>query len=159
MKKKFMVSCLLIIGAANLYGQWYEKKYNVSDINLLSRDELEESYIQSKNDFLISGIVAVTGGVITVLFRYGKPGMSEDPGVIGLLLGDEGVNTAGFYFGLGLLAGGTIAGTYFLGRMGSIKSAIRRNYASIDRFNISPSAIFNGCTKSFIPGFTLTYNF
>jgi hypothetical protein len=159
MKKMVLVSCLLFSVIVSSYGQWYLKKYNVTDINSLSRDQLEESYLQSKNDLLISGIVAVTGGVITALFRYGKPGMSEDPGFVEELIGDEGVNTIGFYVGLGILAGGTIASTVFLGRMGSIKSAVRRNYACIDRVNISPVAIYNSYTKSLTPGFTLTYSF
>jgi hypothetical protein len=39
--------------------------------------------------------------------------MSEDPGIIEQLIGEEGVNTVGFYVGLGLVAAGTISSTFF----------------------------------------------
>jgi hypothetical protein len=157
--KKLLIVSLLFITLANSFGQWYVKKYNVNDINLLKENELNESLKDAKTGMLVSGIVAGMGGLTMVLFKYGKPGMSEDPGVIEQLMGDEGVNTAGFYTGAAILAGGAIASIAYLGRIARINSVMKKKYPAFGELNMSPAGVYNSSTKSFSPGFTLTYKF
>jgi hypothetical protein len=159
MKKVIISTILLLILFINLSGQWYVKKYHVTDINFLTREQLEESLANSKTGLKTAGIIAGTGGVFFLIFKYLRPGMSDDPSVIEQILGDEGVNKVGMITGIGILIGGSIAGIAYLGRIGRIKSVINRNYPSVGSLDISPTIILNGYTRSSSPGFMLTYNF
>jgi hypothetical protein len=159
MKKAIIVSFLALMLIVNSYGQWYHKKYQVTDINLLSKEQLEESLKISKSNLLFAGCTAATGGAIFLLFKYLKPGMSDDPSVIEQLLGDEGVNKAGEIFGLGVLIGGSIASIAYIGRVGRIRSVLNKNYPALGSLKISPVVILNSFARSSSPGFRLTYNF
>ena len=159
MKKISVVLSFLFLTLSSSYGQWYVKKYQVTDINLLSKEQLEESLLKSNRDLLTSGVTAGAGALIFIIFKYAKPGMSEDPGVIEQLLGDKGVNKIGLIAGAGILIGGTIASIVYIGRSGRIKSIIRRNYPTVGSLDFSPAVILNSYTRSSCPGFTLTYNF
>jgi hypothetical protein len=159
MKKTAIVSFLLLVSFFNSYGQWYVKRYNVSDINFLSGKQLEESLEKSKDDLTTSCCIAGVGGIMMVVFKYIHPGLGEDPTFIEELIGDEGMNKIGFYAGVGLLTGGTIASIVYLGRIGSIRSVINRNFSPPGSLHLSPAIILNTYTRSYRPGFTLTYNF
>ena len=159
MKKVIIVAFLLLISFINSSGQWYLRRYAVSDINFLSREQLDESLVKSKKDLLGSGITAGSGGVIFLIFKYLRPGMSNDPSVIEQLLGDEGMNKVGMIAGVGLMVGGTIASIVYIGRIGRIKSVINKNYPSFGSLDISPAIILNSYTRSYCSGFSLTYCF
>jgi hypothetical protein len=159
MKKVFLVTFLLLISFIDSYGQWYAKKYQVTDINFLSRRQLKESLGNSKGDLLTSGSIAITGGVIFLIFKYLRPGMSDDPSIIEQLLGDEGVNKVGVITGLGMLIGGSIASIPYLGRIGRINSVINKNYPSLGSLDIAPTIILSRLNRSSCPGLRLTYNF
>lgn len=159
MKKIIIISFMLIISFPYLYGQWYVKNYNVTDINSLSKGQLEESLLKSKKDLLISGLIAGTGGVVFIIFKFLQPGMSDDPSFFEQLIGDKGVNDIGMITGAGILIGGTIASIAYLGRIVRIKSVIKKNYPLDGSVNILPAMILNNYTQSYCPGFTLNYNF
>jgi hypothetical protein len=159
MKKIILAVYLFLISITSSYGQWYVKRYNVTDINLLSKEQLEESLGKSKKVLLFSGCIAGLGGLFMIGSIYVHPGMSEDPSFIEQLIGDKGMDTIFLLTGAGMLAGGTIASMVHLGRIGKIKSVIRKNYPPTGSINISPAIILNSCTQSYYPGFTLTYNF
>jgi hypothetical protein len=159
MKKLILIPCLLIVTFISSYGQWYVKKYNIQDINLLSLEKLDESLTESRQNLLISGIATGSGGLLFIVFKFLRPGMSDDPGWIEELLGDEGVNNIGMVAGAGIFAGGAIASIVYMGRIGSIKTAIRKNYPSLGSVNISPALLLNNYTKQFSPGLRLTYIF
>jgi hypothetical protein len=159
MKKIIIISCLILISFIDSNGQWYVKKYQVTDINFLSKLQLEESLGNSKSALLFTSCTAITGGVFFLLFKYLRPGMSDDPTVIEQILGDEGVNKAGMITGIGILIGGSIASIAYLGRIGKIKSVINKNFPPFGSIDISPAIILNKYTRSSCPGLTLTYNF
>ena len=159
MKKLFIVSLLLLVSFINSQGQWYVKKYNISDINFLSQGQLEESLAKSKSDFFVSVAVSGFGGAVFLIFRYLRPGMGEDPSFFEQLIGDEGVNKLGMAIGTGFVAGGIIAGISYLGRIGRIKSVINKNYPGTGSLNISPSIFCQRYARSYCRGVTLTYNF
>jgi hypothetical protein len=159
MKKVIILTFLLLISFINSSGQWYLKKYQVPDINSLSRDQLEESLINSKRNLLTASEIAGTGGVIFIIFKYLRPGMSDDPTVIEQILGDKGVNKVGMITGIGILIGGTIAGVAYLGRIGKIKSVINKNYPALGSLDLSPAIVLNSHTRSYCAGFSLTYSF
>jgi len=159
MTKIVIAIFLLSVSFSNSFGQWYVKRYQVNDINFLTKTQLEESLATSKKDLLTAGGIAGFGGILIVVFKYLKPGMSDDPSFIEQLLGDKGVNDIGIGLGIGMLAGGTIASIVYIGRIGSIRSAINRNYPSYGLFKVSPAIILNTDTRSSFPGFRLTYNF
>jgi len=159
MNKCYYVFFLVFISVNNIFGQWYVKKYQVSDINSMTKPQLEESLVNTKSDLLISGGIAGLGGIMIVIFNYLKPGMSDDPSFIEQLIGDQGVNKVGVAVGFGFLAGGTVASIVYLGRIGSIKSAIRRNYPFDGSLSISPDIIKNRYSSLTSPGIRLTYSF
>jgi hypothetical protein len=159
MKKIIIISCLILISFIDSYGQWYVKKYKVTDINFLSKVQLEESLVKTKKDLLTAGGIAGAGGVFFLLFKYLRPGMSDDPTVIEQILGDEGVNKAGMITGIGILIGGSIASIVYIGRIGKIKSVINKNFPPFGSIDISPVIILSRYTRSSCPGLTLTYNF
>ena len=159
MKKYCYVFFFLLISVNNIFGQWYVKKYQVSDINSLTKTQLEESLKNAKSDLLISGGIAGLGGVMIVIFKYLKPGMSDDPSVIEELIGDDGMNKIGMAVGFGFLAGGIVASIVYSGRLGSIRSAIRRNYPYDGSLSLSPGMIINRYSRITSPGIKLTYSF
>lgn len=159
MQKLILIPGLFIITFISSYGQWYVKKYNVQNINLLSLEQLDASLIKSKQNLLASGIIAGTGGLLLIIFKYAQPGMSEDPGWIEQLIGDEGMNKIGMVFSTGIFVGGAIASIVYMGRIGSIKTAMRKNYPSLSSVDISPALLLNNYTKQFSPGLRFSFNF
>ncbi|MGC1392011.1 MAG: hypothetical protein WA816_13325 [Bacteroidales bacterium] len=159
MKKVVISAFLLLFLFINSYGQWYLKKYQVTDINSLSKEQLEESLLNSKSSLLTSGIIAGSGGALFLVFKYLAPGMSDDPTIIEQILGDEGVNKVGMVTGIGILIGGSIASIAYLGRIGRINSVLRKNYPSFGSLDISPTIVLSRINRSSCPGLRLTYNF
>jgi hypothetical protein len=159
MKKVIISAFLLLIYVINSSGQWYVKKYQVTDINFLSKVQLEESLQNSKKKLLFAGCTAAMGGAAFLISKYLKPGMSDDPTIIEQLLGDDGVNKVGMITGAGLFIWGSIASIVHLGRIGRIRSVINKNYPSVGSLEISPAIILNGYARSYSSGFSLTYSF
>ena len=159
MKKSLVISCLLLSTFISSYAQWYTKRYNVTDINNLSKEQLEESFGKSKKSLVFSGVIAGFGGTVFIVARYIGFGESEDPGFVEELIGEEGMNDIAIGTGIGMLVGGTIAGIACLGRMARIRSVINKNYPSFEGLNLTPAGVYNCYTKTFSPGIKLTYNF
>jgi hypothetical protein len=163
--KTLIFSFLLFISAIDSYGQWYTRKYNVSDINYLTQSQLEESFKTYEGWTLGSGLIAVIGGV---LFFGSKNGWIEDSdeedqtffgSLWSAVLGEKGKNDVQIALGAGIMIGGTVAGLVCLGRAVKIKSVMNNNYPSIKGLNVSPAGIYNCSNRSFCPGVKLTYNF
>jgi hypothetical protein len=159
MKKMFLATSLLLTAYVNSQGQWYVKNYNVTDINFLSREQLEESLKTSKSDLLYSGIISVAGGGIFLAGRYLPYEINEESSFIEQLFGEKGMKDILKVSGAGILAGGAIAGIVYLGRIVRIRSIINKYYASAGSLNISPAIIPGYCNKTVYPGLTITYNF
>ena len=159
MKIIILVSCLFLNPFVQAFGQWYVKKYNVTDIKLLTREQLEESLGNSKRGLLYSGIVAGIGGIGMLAIKYGDPVPSEDPTFFEQVVGEKGMNALGTVFCAGLLAGGIISSFAYTGRIVRIKSIIRKNFPSVGNLDISPNLIFISHKESYQPVLTLTYNF
>jgi hypothetical protein len=158
-KKIILALCFLSIAFINSSGQWYAKKYIVSDINLLSKQQLEESLNTSKKELLYSGVVAGMGGVVLLLVKHFPYVESDESTFWEQLLGERAINGMGIVLGAGMIAGGAIAGIVYLVRIGTINSTLSRNYPSVGSLHISPTIILNSKTQSYSPGISLTYNF
>ncbi len=159
MKKSFIVSCLLLDFLVNANGQWYVRKYDVADINLLSQEQLEESLLSSKKDLLYSGIIASMGAGIFLAAKYLPYDEDENPTILEQLIGEKGMNDILIVTGVGILAGGTITCIAYLGRMGRIRSTINRNYPASGSLHITPVVVLNRYPYSFCPGLMLTFSF
>jgi hypothetical protein len=159
MKKTIIALCFLLISTISSYGQWYVKRYKVTDINFLTKQQLDESLSDSKKDLVTFGCITAGGGIIFAIFKYLHPGMSEDPSVTEQLIGDEGVNKIGMASGIAIFAIGAIGSIAYIDRVGKIKSAIQTNYPSAGSLNISPAIISNSYARKAFPGIALTYNF
>jgi len=160
MRKLLLVSCLLVISFINSLGQWYYGKYQVTDINFLSKQQLEESLTKTKDNLRVASIFAGIGGsfIIIGLITLNK-GLDEDVSFLAQILGSEVTGKISIVGGVGMLTGGTIAGIGSLSRIGRIKSVIQRNYPSFGSLNISPTIISNSFNRSYCPGFTLSFTF
>ena len=159
MKKIIIVLCLLLSSFNNSYGQWYVRKYQVSDIYLLSRQQLDESLHNSKNNVLISGVIAAMGGCIILLTEYGNLVPEDNPSFLAQLIGDNGMKSLTIGCGAVLLIGGSIATISYLGRIIRINTVINKKFPSFSSLNISPKIILNNYTESYRLGVSFTYNF
>ena len=130
MKKIILVFYLLSVYITSLHGQWYTRKYNVTDINLLSQQQLEASMKVTKTNLYSSVAVAGLGGVIILIERLNPYKADDDDNqtVIEQLLGEKGVHNLTIAAGIGIAVSGAIASVCYLGRLGTIRSALNRNF-------------------------------
>lgn len=157
MKKIILI--LSFLALSNLAGaQWYVKKYQVQDINLLTRSQLDESLKTAKNDLLVSGVVAGLGGCIFILSKYSM-WTSDDPSPLEQLIGEKGMNDLYAGIGIGMMAAGTIAFFGYLERTKNIRTVIHRNFPTLGTLHLSPKINYNRYTASGNLGLTLTWNF
>lgn len=161
MKKIIILSGLLVICAINAYGQWYVKKYEVTDIDYLTQQQLEESIRDTRVGVYGSLGIMGLGGVIALLEQL-LPYKEEDDENVTLIesiLGENGMHKVTIASGVGISTGGAIASIVYLGRLGTLKSALRRNFPSEGSLSLSPSLILERTSHNLCPGVTLTYNF
>lgn len=158
MRKSLIILFLLIITTGNSFGQWHNKKYHVSDINLLTVDQLQKSLKDSKNSSLGSMVVAGFGGVIWLLAANQQFDLPEHPTLLEELMGKKGMNDVAYVFGVGMAVGGIIASIGFESRSGKIKSALSKKGAT-GSIRISPMILSNQSLRSRLPGLLLTYRF
>lgn len=160
MKKLIILSGLLVICAINAYGQWYVKKYDVTDIDYLTQQELEESIQDSRLGVYGSLVVMGMGGATVLIERF-FPYEEDDENVtlIESILGEKGMHKATIAGGVGLSIIGAGVGIAYLGRLGTLKSTLRRNFPSEGSLSLSPSLILERTSHQLYPGVTLTYNF
>lgn len=161
MKKIIILSGLLAICAINVYCQWYVKKYDVTDIDYLTQQELAESIQDTRLGVYGSlGIMGI-GGVMILMERFFPYNEEDDDNVtlIESILGEKGMHKVTIAGGVGLSAIGAAAGIVYLGRHGSLKSALIRNFPSEGSMSLSPSLIMERTSHQLYPGVTLTYNF
>jgi len=157
MKRLIIASLFLFILSFRSSGQWYEKKYNVTDINLLSREQLDESLKESKTDLLYSGAVSAAGAGIFVAGRYLPYEINDESSFLEQLIGERGMKKIVMATGVGIAAGGLVAGIVYLGRIGKIKSVINEYYASGARLIVSPDILITD--RSPVAGFSVTFSF
>jgi hypothetical protein len=159
MKKLLTICFLVIISFVNVNGQWYVKKYGVKDINDLTRDQLTVSFEESKWSLITSGGIALMGGGVYLISKYGDNSIGEDATFFEQLLGERGKKKLGMAAGFGMLAGGAIGVIVYAGRKGKISSVIRNNYPYSGLIELSPTVILCRSTRAYYPGLALTYNF
>jgi hypothetical protein len=159
MHKIIITTSLTLILSLSSYGQWYVKKYNVSDISLLTKEQLDESLKESRTNLIYSGAASVTGVAVFLAGRYLPYEMDEESTFFEQLIGERGMKGILMVTGVGITVGGAVAAVVYLGRIGKIKSIINEYYSYGGKLNFSPVVIVNNSTKSIVPGFTLTYNF
>jgi hypothetical protein len=159
MKKLLIFISLLLAAMFNSYGQWYVKKYQVSDINFLSEQQLNESLENSKKNLLASGIVACMGGCIFLVSQYGSLEPDDNPTFVEQLIGEKGMNKIAEVTGAGLLAGGSIATAGYLVRIGKIRSVINKKFPEVGSLKISPGIILNSHSELYHLGVFISFNF
>jgi hypothetical protein len=164
MKKTFhLVTLLLLLLTGPGYGQWYQNKYHVDDINKLTREQLEESLKSSKNVVIVSACVTVVGGVFFMAGKFGWESSDEDKSFLSdvweMIVGKEGRNSINMGIGAGLAAGGVIGMAIGGGRAGRIKATLTKNYSSFERIRISPAGVWNTANTRVAPGIRLVYTF
>lgn len=141
MKKVIAGLFLFMLTLLSAEAQWYTRQYNVTDINQLSKPQLELSLVNTKSDLVESAAVAGAGAIGWGLLNYAR------------------VAIIGSYVCAGVFAGGVIFSIGYIERIAKIKSAIRRNYPSAGSISIAPAIIKNTYTRTCSAGITLTYNF
>jgi hypothetical protein len=154
----FTISLLLILSLSS-HGQWYVKRYNVNNINLLSREQLNESLKESRTELLYSGIISAGGVGVFFAGRYLPYEITDESSVIEQLFGEKGMKKVLMVTGAGIAAGGAIAAVVCLGRIGRIKSVINEYYSLTGPFEVKPAVIVNSDMHTYCPGITLTCYF
>ena len=161
MKKPITLLFLLTLCLTDSFGQWYERKYNVTDINFLTREQLEEATKNTKSDIYVSLAVTGLGGVVILIEKLIPYRLEdeEDPTFFEQLLGDKGMHKVIIGTGIGIAGAGTIVCISYLGRLGTIRSTLNRNFPSFGSLNLTPTIVLERYSHSLCPGLTLTYSF
>ena len=161
MKKSIIVICLVLFYYTSSEGQWYVRKYNVTDINALSKEQLEESLRVTKTDMYVSAVIAGLGGLIITIEALTPYDIEEDenPTLIVQLLGEKNTSNGIKIVGAGIMVGGTLAFLNYLGRNGRIKSTLNMNFPSSGTLNLSPTMVMGRSIQSVCFGINLTYHF
>lgn len=159
MKKILIIAILIIAVFFKANGQWCQKNYGVPDVELMSDSQLSEALWTTNRNLIVSGGVTAFGGLMAVLINSYHPGMSDDPGFIEELIGDEGMDKIGIGIGLGLAAGGTVGCIVYGVRRGSIKSVINNRNPYSGTIDISPVVISNRITHSTTPALKVIITF
>lgn len=141
MKKVIAGLFLFMLTLLSAEGQWYTRQYNVSDINQLSKPQLELSLVHAKTNLLTSASVSGMGVIGWVILSYAHTGI------------------IGSYICGGIFIGGAVFSIGYIERIAKIKSAIRRNHSSAGSVSIAPAIIKNTYTRTCSAGVALTYNF
>ncbi len=159
MKKLALASFMLIVFSVSTFGQWYQKKYQVNDINSLSPDQLQESLHESKASTSTSIIIAGGGVLVTLCGIYIPYPVDENSKFFEQLMGSRGMNILVTSLGIIFTAAGTISTFVYLERTSRIKNTINRNYPGNAFINLSPRIMFNNYTRTSSAGVSLTVNF
>jgi hypothetical protein len=159
MKKVIIILSLLLLSFTNSYGQWYVKKYHKSDINLLSKEQLQESLESSRKGILYSGLTAGMGTLIYVLGKNKLFDLPENPTFVEQLLGRNGINALTAGVGAALFAGSAISAISYMKRTGKIKTALSKQRQSFGSVYIAPKIFTNDHLESYQIGVSLTYHF
>jgi hypothetical protein len=161
MKKTITLLFLLSLCLTDSFGQWYVRKYDVSDINFLTKVQLEEASKDTKGDIYVSLAVAGLGGVVILLEKLMPYSLEdeEDPTFFEQLMGDKGMHKVITGAGIGIAGAGTIVCISYLGRLGTIRSTLNKNYPYSGSLSLSPSIFLEKYSHSISPGFTLVYRF
>ena len=158
---KFIIIFLLfLVSSVDLSGQWYYKKYHVTDIDFLTEEQMHESLSKAKIDLLGAGLVA-GAGVLGILAGKStlKRGLGEDATWLEEQLGSQFLGKTYISLGIGMLAGGTAAGIVFLGRIGNIRAAHDRNFKPEGYLKLEPVIIPGSYVHSSCPGMALIFNY
>lgn len=137
------------------------KKYEVSDIDYLSQQQLEESLKDTRSGIYASPGIMGAGGLV-ILAGHFTPYTAEDDDnvtIIEYLLGEKTVHDLTIAGGAAIAAGGAIASIVYLSRIGTIKSALNRNFPPQGSLAISPVFFTGKGIYSLCPGLTLTIKF
>ena len=159
MKKTVGILIFLICNCIVVQGQWYTKRYKVTDINQLTKIQLDESLRNSKNDMYGSMAVMALGGVVYTLGHYSVFDLSDNPTLLEQLMGKKGVNDAAMVIGAGLVIGGFISVVSSNSRVNKIKAALSKNFPALGAVRLLPAVIANIATRTVSPGVSLAINF
>ncbi|NVO21629.1 MAG: hypothetical protein HXX13_18150 [Bacteroidetes bacterium] len=159
MKRIIVLSIVILMLINQAFGQWYTRKYHVNSINLLTREQLDESLKASKNNLMGSGICAGMGLGLILVSRYGSWAPETNPTLIQQIMGKKWKNTTAYIFGGALLLGGSTAFVINLGRIPKIKKTLNSNYHSSGSISARPGIIPAGPDGSFSGGISMQYNF
>jgi hypothetical protein len=161
MKKAIILLCLFILFSFDAHGQWYVNKYEVTDIDYLTQQQLEESIKDTRGKLYTSLACIGIGGVVVLMERLVPYKLEDDDNVTLAedLLGEEAMHKIIIAGGVGVSIAGTVASIAFLGRLVTIRSALNRNFPVPGSLCLSPSLIMDRTSHNLCPGVTLTFNF
>lgn len=160
MKKILLIAYLFLFFICEVNGQWYTRRYQVADINLLTKDQLNESLKHARGNCIGACAMVGVGGIGFVIFQFVRPSLEEDHGWFADLVGEQGMNDLGAFTCAGIIAASAIVAVTNLGRMSRIRSVIRKNFpAGEGTIHISAVPLYNLDTRTCHPGISLTYNF
>lgn len=160
MKRTCLVIFILAVFQLNAVSQWYYKKYSVPDINLMTESQLNDALQKTKYNLVISAAGIVCGGALYYGGYYTiKNGLTEDATFLEELLGSEFMGNTYKVIGAGCVAAGVISGVIFMGRLGTIRSAINRNFPALISFNLEPVFIENPVAGTSTPAIRLAFSF
>lgn len=159
MKRLFSTFFISFILYLSLYGQWYTKKYGVTDIRDLTDIQLRTYLSESKYLARTGGGCIVFGGLMIVVTKTTyKNGLPDDATLAENLLGSRFMKALLNIAGLGLIGGGVIAGEIGLRRSGIFKEELNERKLTGTSLNLRP-VVLNDNNGFLYPGLSFSIQF
>jgi len=146
MKKVFLITSVILLTCEILNCQWYQRKYGVNDINLLSKEHLNLALANCKAGlvfgtiFSIPATIGIISGLIMMTSDYPDPTAKQFEGFAYLVLSLPPE-----------ILGLTLLGVYS-SRLKSIKGVLKNTEVKVVLINY-PSERF------VVPGFSVKFRF
>lgn len=154
--KSFLFSLFILLTCSTeLHCQWYEKKYHVQDIHLLSQEQLQELLKASKTGAVTSAGVACMGGLGLIIIPHAKSDSDEEKTLPEEIIGEKGMKNIGMVICGAFLAGGAISCISLTGRSIKIKSILNSEASAGVAISISPEIRYCRVYHQFYPAMTL----
>lgn len=153
MKRIFIIIISAILLSVSSNGQWYNRRYGVSDLNQLSQEQLNLALVNANFEFASGIFLAVVG--ITGLYSGISHAKSAPPGDIGGALGGLIMSA----ISVPIEIAGWIILTINLTRIERIKEVKKSTEMHIGLINCQNENLFSGSQVSFLPCLSLTIHF
>jgi hypothetical protein len=153
-----MKKTILLISAALLISvssncQWYQRKYEVNDINLLSKDQLNTAASNSKAGlafgfiFSVPATIGIVSGLVMMQAPYPESLGKAFAGLAWII-----ISVPPEILGLTLLG-------IHSSRLKSINAVLKNTEIDMGIINYPSGKELNGPVGSTLPGFSITYRF
>lgn len=153
MKKMLLITSVILLTCEISNCQWYQRKFGVNDINLLSTEQINLALVNCKTGlvfgavFAIPATIGIIGGLIMLTSDHPEPTAKDFEGFAYLVLSLPPE-----------ILGLTLLGVYS-SRLKSIKEVLKNTEIKIGVINYPPERLFPFSERVIMPGISIKFRF